>query len=269
MLAQVLAEDNWVIILNSSKFYFNYRHTVNALLIYQTVKRYGIPDDNIIMMLPENAACHPRNSFPGSMTDGKHADDLYAGNVEVDYRGSDLTPEAIARVLTGRHDSSTPRNKRMMSGPKSKIFFFMNGHGGDSFLKIQDTMVFRNVDLADALKEMQVKERFGEILIVLDTCQAFSMFNYVDIPNVHSIGSSLTGQMAKSYGSNDELGISSSDHFTYFFNEIFRGKSYDSIKNLNLKQIINELPESKILSQIGFKSQTPSEKIKIANYIGK
>eukprot|EP00358_Blepharisma_japonicum_P005627 CAMPEP_0202944392 /NCGR_PEP_ID=MMETSP1395-20130829/5176_1 /ASSEMBLY_ACC=CAM_ASM_000871 /TAXON_ID=5961 /ORGANISM="Blepharisma japonicum, Strain Stock R1072" /LENGTH=177 /DNA_ID=CAMNT_0049643145 /DNA_START=428 /DNA_END=957 /DNA_ORIENTATION=- len=129
-------------------------------------------------------------------------------------------------------------------------------------------MVLRNVDLGEAIKEMHAKERFGELLIILDTCQAFSMFNYVDLPNVYTMASSLTGQMAKSYGSNEELGISMTDHFSYFFSDIFRGKSYDSIKKMNLKHIIDSLPSNLIMSDIGYKAKVSADKIKIAGYIG-
>jgi glycosylphosphatidylinositol transamidase (GPIT) subunit GPI8 len=37
--------NNLYMIMSSSKFYFNYRHTVNALMIYQYLKKTGITDD--------------------------------------------------------------------------------------------------------------------------------------------------------------------------------------------------------------------------------
>ena len=74
-------EDHWVVILSSSKFYFNYRHTVNSMYVYQIVKKLGIPDSNIIMMLPENHACHPRNPWQAEIYDGKSRENLYRGNV--------------------------------------------------------------------------------------------------------------------------------------------------------------------------------------------
>lgn len=53
------------VLLSSSKFYFNYRHTGNTLALYQHLKKMGVTDDRIILMLPENHACNPRNPYPG------------------------------------------------------------------------------------------------------------------------------------------------------------------------------------------------------------
>ncbi|PHJ20136.1 peptidase c13 family protein [Cystoisospora suis] len=68
------AEDfrnNWAVIVNTSRYWYNYRHTANALSIYHTVKRLGIPDSRIILMLADDHACSPRNAFPGQVFNGE------------------------------------------------------------------------------------------------------------------------------------------------------------------------------------------------------
>lgn len=69
---------------------------------YRTVKRLGIPDSNIILMLADDVACNARNPFPGCVFPdrGRHID-LYGDNIEVDYRGYEVTVENFLRVLTG------------------------------------------------------------------------------------------------------------------------------------------------------------------------
>ena len=76
--------------------------SVNLHSRYRTVKRLGIPDSNIILMLADDAACNPRNKFPGCVyaNSGRHLD-LYGDNIEVDYRGNEVTVENFLRVLTG------------------------------------------------------------------------------------------------------------------------------------------------------------------------
>ena len=37
--------NNIYLLISSSKFYFNYRHTLNVLAIYQYLKSVGITDD--------------------------------------------------------------------------------------------------------------------------------------------------------------------------------------------------------------------------------
>ena len=72
------------------------------LVRYRTVKRLGIPDSNIILMLADDVACNPRNKFAGSVyaEAGRHLD-LYGENIEVDYRGYEVTVENFIRLLTG------------------------------------------------------------------------------------------------------------------------------------------------------------------------
>ncbi|KAI3478804.1 hypothetical protein L1887_59208 [Cichorium endivia] len=80
--------NNWAVLVCTSKFWFNYRHIANTLGMYRTVKRLGIPDSNIILMLADDAACNPRNKFPGNVwASTANRLDLYGHNIEVDYRG--------------------------------------------------------------------------------------------------------------------------------------------------------------------------------------
>jgi GPI-anchor transamidase subunit K len=70
------------------------------------VKRLGIPDSNIILMLADDAACNARNKFPGCVyANAGRQLDLYGDNIEVDYRGYEVTVENFLRVLTGASSS--------------------------------------------------------------------------------------------------------------------------------------------------------------------
>jgi phosphatidylinositol glycan class K len=53
-------------------------------------------------MLADDAACNTRNKFPGSVyaNPGRQMD-LYGDNIEVDYRGYEVTVENFIRLLTG------------------------------------------------------------------------------------------------------------------------------------------------------------------------
>ncbi|KAG6477616.1 hypothetical protein ZIOFF_066884 [Zingiber officinale] len=159
---------------------FNYRHMANTLSLYRTVKRLGIPDERIILMLADDMACNMRNNYPAQVFNNEnHQLNLYGDNVEVDYRGYEVTVENFMRVLTGRHDPAVPRSKRLLSDEGSHILLYMTGHGGDEFLKFQDSEELQSHDLADAVKQMKEKNRFKELLIMVDTCQAATLFNQV------------------------------------------------------------------------------------------
>ncbi|OMJ86174.1 hypothetical protein SteCoe_12378 [Stentor coeruleus] len=268
LLAIVLVkcDDNWAVIISSSKYYYNYRHTVNALLIYQMLKKYGFDDDHIILMLPENHQCHPRNNYPGKIYDGFKSDNLM-NEVFVDYRGLEVHPDSIVNLLTGRHSESFPNSKRLNSGPNSKVFIYLTGHAGNGYYKIQDTLVLKSMDIANIVYEMYYKQRFGELMIFIDSCQSFSIYDYIDLPGVHGLSSSLVGQPSKSYGQHSNLGLSTTDQFTYHFTELFRGRNATSIKKMSMENIVKQLPMSLIKSQIGFKSQQKSYAIFIADFI--
>lgn len=85
----------------TSRSWFNYRHVANTLSMYRSVKRLGIPDSNIILMLADDMvrpsslspptplppclthpppllqACNPRNTYPGVVfNDALHRLDL-------------------------------------------------------------------------------------------------------------------------------------------------------------------------------------------------
>ena len=59
--------NNVYIVLSASKFYFNYRHTLNTMIFYKYLKMNGITDDQILLMLPTDHGCNPKNPFPGTL----------------------------------------------------------------------------------------------------------------------------------------------------------------------------------------------------------
>lgn len=57
--------------------------------------------------------------------------------MQVDYRGYEVTGENFIRVMTGRLNPSTPRSKRLLTDDGSNILVYLVGHGGNGFLKFQ------------------------------------------------------------------------------------------------------------------------------------
>ncbi|KAK0855663.1 glycosylphosphatidylinositol anchor biosynthesis [Friedmanniomyces endolithicus] len=212
-LSDAAHTSNWAVLVSTSRFWFNYRHMANTLSLYRTVKRLGIPDSQIILMLPDDMACNPRNTFAGSVFNDKgRALDLYdqkktldiprdeersvegeesesdgqsmPAGIEVDYRGNEVTVESFIRLLTDRWPVSHPTSKRLMTDDRSNILIYMTGHGGDSFLKFQDAEEISSHDLADAFEQMYEKKRYHELLFMIDTCQANTMYTEFYSPGI-------------------------------------------------------------------------------------
>jgi len=76
---------------------------------YRTVKRLGIPDSQIILMLADDVACNPRNPFPGTVyANADRKVNLYGGggegegdSIEVDYKGEEVSVEGFLRLMSG------------------------------------------------------------------------------------------------------------------------------------------------------------------------
>ena len=46
------------------------------------------------------------------------------------------------------------RSKRLLTDAGSNILIYMTGHGGDGFLKFQDSEEITNIELADAFEQV-------------------------------------------------------------------------------------------------------------------
>ena len=144
-----------------------------------------LSDSHIILMVADDMACNPRNPRPATVFNNANQHiNVYGDDIEVDYRGYEVTVENFIRVLTGRLPPSTPRSKRLLSDERSNILIYMTGHGGDGFLKFQDAEEISNVELADAFEQMWQKQRYHEVFFMIDTCQAESMFQRFYSPNI-------------------------------------------------------------------------------------
>ncbi|KAK3156372.1 hypothetical protein QOZ80_2AG0106480 [Eleusine coracana subsp. coracana] len=268
--AAAMHNNNWAVLVCTSRFWFNYRHMANTLSLYRTVKRLGIPDERIILMLADDMACNPRNSYPAQVFNNEnHQLNLYGDNVEVDYRGYEVTVENFLRVLTGRHDSAVPRSKRLLSDEGSHILLYMTGHGGDEFLKFQDSEELQSHDLADAVKQMKEKHRFKELLIMVDTCQAATLFSQLQSPGVLAIGSSMKGENSYSHHLDSDIGVSVVDRFTFYTLAFF--EKLNMYSNASLSSLFNSYNPSMLLSTAYYRMdlyERPLTEVPVTNFFG-
>ncbi|KAJ7531718.1 hypothetical protein O6H91_14G055900 [Diphasiastrum complanatum] len=250
--ASIRHTNNWAVLVCTSRFWFNYRHMANTLSLYRTVKRLGIPDDHIILMLADDMACNARNDFPAQVFNNEnHMLNLYGDNVEVDYRGYEVTVENFLRVLTGRHDPAVPRSKRLLSDEGSHVLLYMTGHGGDEFLKFQDNEEIQSHDLADAIEQMHEKKRYKELLIMVDTCQAATLYSQIYSPGVLSVSSSKKGENSYSHHLDPDVGVSVVDRFTYYTLQFFEKIHIDSKSTMD--QLFNSYNPHLLMSTADYR----------------
>lgn len=176
----------FAIIVSSSRYWFNYRHTSNALAIYKSLRDRNVSDDHILLFLAEQHACDARNSMrAGQIVNGREQSawidsedsNVLSNDIEVDYSGLECCQESVLRAITGRHHPNTPSNRRFPDsmGPSSTLLLYLTGHGGNGFLKFHDFEEMSYPELAAALFDARARGRFGGALVIADTCQAESI----------------------------------------------------------------------------------------------
>lgn len=218
-------KSNYAVIVSSSRYWFNYRHVINALSIYTVLRDNGIPDDNIILMLADEIPTNPRNPHKNGMfAEGRDRRSLYNASVEIDYRGDEVTVHNLRRVLLGKGEARV-----LESDQDSNVLVYWTGHGGDQFFKFQDVEEITSSDIATLLDDMYDARMYKELLFIADTCQAFTLGNDIKAHNVYMVGSALKDENSYAHHSDYDLGLSVIERYTHKLMEFLRGRNLSRI----------------------------------------
>lgn len=82
--------------------------------------------------------------------------------------------------------------------------------------------------------------RYHEILFMIDTCQANTMFSKLYSPNIIATGSSELDQSSYSHHADNDVGVAVIDRYTYYNLEFLENE----VKDLSSKKTIGELFDS-------------------------
>jgi len=167
----------WAVIAVGSSGYINYRHQADACHAYQILRKSGIPEDHIIFMMQDDAAGSSSNPFPGQLFNkpGDSPTDVYAG-CKVDYRGDQVTAELFLNVITGNEKKVPAGGKVLKSGKTDRVFLNFVDHGGVGIIAFPNGPVLHSSELSTALKTMQEREMFSELVFYMEACESGSMF---------------------------------------------------------------------------------------------
>ena len=205
--------------------------------MYRAARTLGVPDDHIIFMNALDISDDSRSSNPGYIHfDAGHAEETWpTSEFDVDYTQEEVSGQSFLNILTGRSDPIFHSRDQLNTNANSSVLIYLAGHGGDEFFKFHDYEEMTAQDLALAFQEMHAKNRYKEILLILDTCQAVTMANYITAPNIITLASSLRGENSYAYPTVDSLGVAIADRFThtlysYLLANMVRSKSTVSSK---------------------------------------
>jgi phosphatidylinositol glycan class K len=119
----------------------------------------------------------------------------------------------------------------------------MTSHGGNEFLRIRTKTVILSDELDRTLWEMFLKNRYKEILFIVDTCEAITSYDAVTAPNIYFVGSSLKDQKALSYGFDNQLMTPLSDRFTYLMGHFLETLFRDKRTNYKIDQLFERVAD--------------------------
>lgn len=258
----------FAVIVDTSRYWLNYRHNANAFAVYQSVRRLGIPDSRIVLMVAEDFTDNPRNVFPGQLfIDPQHEVDVAGGSSAptIDYYGDEVSVESLVRVLTGQHAPWVPRSKRLLSSRDDRVLLYVTGHGGENFMKFRDDEQMTGEDLAVALAAMHAGGRYGELLLVVDTCKAATWYQHVTSPNVVCIGSSLRGENSYSQSYSSTLGVPLIDQLTHGLHRaLLRGGKGGTV--VGLAEALNRSVTSSTVDLRAIALERPLGDLRVADF---
>mmetsp|Transcript_5226 Transcript_5226/g.10881 ORF Transcript_5226/g.10881 Transcript_5226/m.10881 type:complete len:414 (+) Transcript_5226:1-1242(+) len=254
------------IIVSSSRYWFNYRHAINALGMYEIYRQNGIPDENIILMIADEFAVNARNPYKNRMhADGIHRTGWYNNRTEIDYRGSDVTVQMFMDALLGE----APKSLQNLNA-ESKLMIYITGHGGDQFFKFQDEEELMAQDIANLMDKLYEEKKFGTALFIADTCQAFTLFDKVTTPNIMALGTSLIDESAYAHHTDNNLGLAIIERWTYHFLDFYNKRS-NPRTTLHDSMVAPFLNKNVLMARVGIKDDTSYRKFedtKLSEFFG-
>jgi glycosylphosphatidylinositol transamidase (GPIT) subunit GPI8 len=152
-------------------------------------------------------------------------------DVNIDYKDTDFHNFQLVDLLKGRSGQMLNHFRKLKSDKNSRIVMIITSHGGENFIKVRGRSVVLSDELNRALNEMHIKGRYKEILFILDTCEGFTLFDYVDAPNIYFVASSVKDQKGKSYSFDQFLMTPTSDRLHHKLHEtlqeVYKRKNFD------------------------------------------
>ena len=121
--------------------------------------------------------------------------------------------------------------RQLKSNKNSKVLVLITSHGGENFIKVRNSLVVLSDELNRTLNEMYIKGMYKELLFIVDTCEGFSLYKNVNVPDIYFISSSALGQKASSYSYDEYLMGPTVDKFHFLL--------YNSLKDIHANHKYN------------------------------
>lgn len=170
----------WAVLVAGSAGYGNYRHQADVAHAYQVLRRGGIKDDRIIVLMYDDVAHSESNPHPGQLFNAPGGPDVYAG-ITIDYSHASVTAETFLAVLAGNASGVPPPSRHssgrvLQAGPQDKVFVYYSDHGAPGILGMPSGPFLYADQLHAVLTRRSKQNGFKEMVIYIEACESGSIF---------------------------------------------------------------------------------------------
>lgn len=239
-----LREGNKAVLICGSEGWYNYRHQADLLYVYNILKENHFTDDDIILIMRDDLAFHPKNPHQGVIRISPGGENLYH-DVVIDYRADTLSTRDIEDILLG---NETERLSTVLESTEvDNVLLYWTGHGTDkSFTWLETGEKFTDVQFGETVRKMYENKKYQSMLVCAEPCYSGSVVKAIEgTPLV--LGFSAASEDESSYADNysSELGVWMCDRFTYNLIRLYKGQNY-----INLLDVYKMLNASTIGSNV-------------------
>ena len=234
----------YALLIATSNDWLNYRHQADILKIYKQIKKWGIKDDHIILILENDLIHHASNPYPGFILDAK-GDTIFSekdsGLVEFDYKTSSIQPKDLEDILSGRESKRLPH---VIKGDSTtNIFVFWSGHGKIGALKWGPDSLdqfFTYDDMKSLLDSLSKKHKYRKLLWFAETCYSGSVckaFEDSKAPEAVCITAANENETSKADLYSNDLKTYTSNSFTKILMNDFKEISLEHFHDIFIKEL--------------------------------
>lgn len=205
--------DYWAVIGAFTRDWVNYRHQADALTMYTYLKEKGVPDDHIILLVFDDIPLDRQNPKPGEVYHTPGEEEVRR-QANPDYIGENVNKQMLIDILTG---TGIGDNEPLLrSNENSTVLVYISSHGapGGDLVFGDGSELVSPEEVSAIIDTMAKKNRFGRMLLILESCFSGVTAAQVKTPGVLVLAASAEDETSKSATYDSELSCWLSDEFT-------------------------------------------------------
>ncbi|WZZ51517.1 hypothetical protein YC2023_051624 [Brassica napus] len=198
----------WAVLIAGSSGYGNYSHQADVCHAYQILRKGGLKEENIVVMMYDDIANHPLNPRPGNLINHPDGDDVYAGVPKLLFRislfrtipGMTLRPLTSTVLLGDKTAVTGGSGKVIASKANDHIFVYYSDHGGPGVLGMPNKPYLYAADFIETLKKKHATGTYKEMVIYVEACESGSIFEGIMPKDLNIYVTTASNAQESSYG---------------------------------------------------------------------